>query len=78
AIHLLWLPKQWSELNPMDQLWKELKQDIVANRQYASIDEAVAQATAWLCRLTPRQVFEKAGLHSKSYWLNQKNWRSHK
>ncbi len=24
-ITLIWLPKQWSELNAMDQMWKELK-----------------------------------------------------
>jgi hypothetical protein len=29
----VWLPKQCSELNAMDQLWKELKGDLAANRQ---------------------------------------------
>jgi hypothetical protein len=28
---LLWLPKQCSELNAMDQLWRELKADISAH-----------------------------------------------
>jgi len=35
-IHFLWLPKQASELSPMDQLWRELKRLIAANRQAAS------------------------------------------
>lgn len=34
GIALLWLPKQCSELNAMDQLWKELKRLIAANRQF--------------------------------------------
>ncbi len=69
-IHLLWLPKQCSELNPMDQLWKEVKKDTAANRQYATIDEAADYAEAWIKHLTPRQVFQKAALLSEKYWLN--------
>ena len=34
GVVLLWLPKQCSELNAMDQLWKELKRLIAANRQF--------------------------------------------
>ena len=33
GIALLWLPKQCAELNPMDQLWHELKGHISANYQ---------------------------------------------
>ena len=43
-IHFLWLPKQASELSPMDQLWRELKRLIAANRRAASIDELAADA----------------------------------
>jgi len=32
-IVFVWLPKQCSELNAMDQLWKGLKGDLAANRQ---------------------------------------------
>src|SRR4051794_31040546 len=31
-IAFVWLPRQWPELNAMDQLWKELKRDVAANR----------------------------------------------
>lgn len=46
-IELLWLPKQAPELNAMDQLRRELKRLIAANRQAESIatlarDEGVA------------------------------------
>ena len=37
-IRLLWLRKQASELNAMDQMWRELKREIAANRQYPTID----------------------------------------
>jgi hypothetical protein len=37
-IALLWLPKQCAELNPMDQLWRELKGHISATYQYPTID----------------------------------------
>lgn len=70
-IHPLWLPKQCSELKPMDQLWKEVKKDIAANRQYTTIDEAADYAEAWIQHLTPWQVFQKAGLPSEKYWLNR-------
>ncbi len=38
-IVFLWLPKQWPELNAMDQLWRSLKHEVAANRQATSIDE---------------------------------------
>ena len=40
-IEFLWLPKQCSELNAMDQLWKELKDDLATNRQFKNIGDAV-------------------------------------
>jgi hypothetical protein len=43
-IHFLWLPKQAFELSPMDQLWREVKRLIAANRQVPSIDELAADA----------------------------------
>jgi hypothetical protein len=36
---LLWLPKQCPELNAMDQLSKDLKRLIAANREFRTIDE---------------------------------------
>jgi transposase len=68
-IIFLWLPKQCSELNAMDQLWKELKSDLAANRQFKSIDEAIDYAEQWVLKLSSSQVLQKAGIFSKSYWL---------
>lgn len=68
-IHLVWLPKQCSELNSMDQLWKELKGNVSANYQYASIDEHAEYAEQWLRSLTNKEALRKAGVLSKNFWL---------
>lgn len=78
-IHFLWLPKQAPELSPMDQLWRELKRLIAANRQAASIDALAAEAADWVLRLTPQQARRKAGMASKHFWLRkllQNFWRT--
>jgi hypothetical protein len=67
-IRFLGLPKQASELSLMDQLWRELKRLIAANRQAASIDALAADAAGWVLALTPRQARRKAGMASKRFW----------
>lgn len=69
GIHFIWLPKQCSELNAMDQLWKELKGAVSANHQYASIEEHADTAQAWLLDLTDKEALRKAGVLSKNFWL---------
>ena len=66
---LIWLPKQCSELNAMDQLWRELKGHISANYQYPTIEEHAAAAEQWLRSLTPTEALRKAGIRSKNFWL---------
>ncbi len=68
-IELLWLPKQAPELNAMDQLWRELKRLIAANRQAESIDTLARDAKAWILNLSPQQARRKAGMCSKHFWL---------
>ncbi|MDQ3257320.1 MAG: transposase, partial [Acidobacteriota bacterium] len=68
-IHFVWLPKQCSELNSMDQLWKELKSTISANYQFSSIDEHAEYAENWLLTLTNKEALRKAGVLSKNFWL---------
>jgi len=68
-IVLVWLPNQCSELNAMDQLWKEFKGDLATNRQFRNIAEAVDYAEQWVLNLTDNQALQKAGVFSKSYWL---------
>jgi DDE superfamily endonuclease len=68
-IEFVWLPKQWPELNAMDQLWKGLKHDVAANRQAASIDDLVSQAARWVLNLSPAQARRKSGIASDRFWL---------
>jgi transposase len=68
-IRFLWLPKQTPELSPMDQLWRELKRLIAANRQTASIDALATDAAGWVLALTARQACRKAGIQAKHFWL---------
>jgi transposase len=68
-IKLVWLPKQASELNAMDQLWKELKRLVAANRQANQIESLAQQAEAWLLGLAPHEALRKAGILSPNFWL---------
>lgn len=69
GIHFVWLPKQCSELNGMDQLWKELKARVSANYQFSSIDAHADDAEDWLPSLTDKEALRKAGVLSKNFWL---------
>ena len=68
-IVLVWLPKQCSELNAMDQLWRGLKDKISANYQYADIDEHADFAEQWIMSLTRSEALRKASVLSKNFWL---------
>jgi transposase len=68
-IHMVWLPKQCSELNSMDQLWKELKGKVSANHQFSSVEEHAEYAEIWLLSLTDKEALRKAGALSKNFWL---------
>jgi len=68
-IELVWLPIQSHQLNPMEQLWRELKRLIAANRQTDSIDELAAYAQEWVLGLTPEQALTISGVLSKNFWL---------
>jgi transposase len=68
-IEFVWLPRQWPELNAMDQLWKELKRNVAANRQAASIDNLADRACQWVLNLTPSKARRKSGMASSKFWL---------
>ena len=69
GVVLLWLPKQCPELNAMDQLFKDLKRLIAANRQFRTIDDETDHAEHWILGLTARQALRKAGVLSDDFWL---------
>jgi transposase len=70
-IHLVWLPTQAPELNALDQLWRELKRLVAANRQAESVDALAEQAANWVLSLPARVACRKAGLYSSRFWLRK-------
>jgi hypothetical protein len=68
-IRWLWLPKKAPELSSMDQLWRDLKRLVAANRQAETIDALAAEAVHWVMSLTARQARRKAGIASRNFWL---------
>jgi transposase InsO family protein len=69
GINLVWLPKQAPELSAMDQLWRELKRVVAANRQAKNADALATSAMLWVLLLTPTQARRKSGLLSPHFWL---------
>jgi len=69
-IELIWLPKQCSELNGMDHLWKQVKSNVSANYQFVNIEEHAATAEQYIMNLTNYQAKIKAGILSKDFWLS--------
>jgi transposase len=70
-VALVWLPQQGPELNGMDQLWRELKRLVAANRQANSVEELAQQAEGWWRTLSPREALRKAGILSERFWLKR-------
>ena len=69
-ITLAFLPFRSPELMPLEDLWRARKQQIAANRAYASLDELVARALTWLETMTPAQRRLTCALDSGKYsWL---------
>ena len=53
----------------MDQLWRELKDNISANYQFKDIEEHAAMAKHWILSLSKSEALFKAGVLSKNFWL---------
>ena len=70
-ITLLWLPKQCPSLNPVENLWRELKARIAANRQFSTIEETTRYAEAWIQTLTPSATLRISGLQAETFWLHK-------
>lgn len=68
-IVLLFLPKRCPHLNPMDHLWRAAKNGVLANHQYASLDDELDRAVSYLWSLSPEDVLTKAGIRSPSFWV---------
>ena len=68
-ITLIELPRQCPELNCVDQLWRHVKADVSANRQYPSINDHAQAALHYVKELSPKQRLTKAGVYAENFWL---------
>lgn len=69
GIELRWLPTACPHLNPVDHLWRHLKQDILANEPTPNLEKTLKRAWNYLADLSPRQRLLKAGVLSDDFWL---------
>ena len=69
GIILLFLPKRSPHLNPVEHLWRAVKKDICANRQYENLEDQLHQVVNYLYSLPPREVLTKAGICSPDFWV---------
>jgi transposase len=70
GITLAFLPFRSPELMPLEELWRGLKQTVAANRCYASLEELVRRALAWLASMSEAERRRRCGLTSSKFaWL---------
>lgn len=70
GITLAFLPFRAPELMPLEDLWRGLKQTVAANRCYASLDDLVERALAWIAAMSEPERRRRCGLESSKFqWL---------
>ena len=61
-ILLLYLPNRRPDLNPVEKIWDGLKENVSANRSFATLDVLLPFITAFFTALTPPQALQLAGV----------------
>ena len=61
-IQLVWLPTYSPHLNPVERIWKVMKQAVAANRAYAKLVMLKQAAREFFANLTPEQALQTASL----------------
>ena len=56
-------------LNAMDQLWRYVKRNALADRPTLSIDQSTEAACQYLLQLSLKERLRKAGVLSGNFWL---------
>jgi hypothetical protein len=69
GIELRWLPVAVPELNAVEGLWRNGKDQALANRSTDSIDDSADALCHYLLGLSPRQRLKAAGVLSGKFWL---------
>lgn len=57
-LHLLYLPKYCTHLNQVEQLWRRMKNKIVANRLYGSMQLLLDAVAELFAEMSPDQTLE--------------------
>lgn len=69
-IQIAFLPFRAPELMPCEDLWRQLKAVVAANRAYADVSELAHRAVAWLDAIPRADRLRRAGLTSSKFnWL---------
>lgn len=71
GLEIRWLPRATPELNAMDQLWRHMKAEVLANQPPRPIQESADLACEHILALTPRERLRKAGVLSGHFWLTK-------
>ncbi len=61
-LHLYYLPKYCSHLNPVENIWLQLKNKIAANRLYASMKLLLETVDPFFKEMTPEKALAWAGV----------------
>jgi transposase len=70
-IQSAFLPFRAPELMPCEDLWRQLKAVVAANRVYADLTELVIRALAWLDAIPPEDSLRRTGVTSSKFeWLS--------
>src|SRR5512135_279423 len=71
GIEVRWLPEATPELNAMDHLWRQTKQEALGDRETIAIERSALDACRYIIDLSPRDRLRKAGVLSGSFWLTK-------
>jgi transposase len=70
GIVIVSLPFRAPELMPCEDLWREMKRTVAANRAYGDVEELAQRGVTWLDGRTPDNLLRIAGLRSSKFdWL---------
>lgn len=67
GITLAFLPFRSPELMLLEDLWRQLKATVAANRVYADLDELVQRALTWLSTIGPLDRLGRCGFASSKF-----------
>ena len=69
-MQIAFLPVRAPELMPCEDLWRQLKAVVAADRVYADVAERAERAVAWVDAIPPLDRLRRAGITSAKFdWL---------